>query len=72
MDKASLCAHWDATAAQAISEHPISHQPLLAIHWQQCRENKVDQEALAREWGLSEVLDRRPPSAWPSFGVAIR
>ena len=67
MDKASLCAHWGAAAAQAVSP-----QPLLAIHWQQCRESKLDQEVLAREWGLSEALDRRPPSTWPSFGVAIR
>lgn len=67
MDTANLCAHWAAAVTQAAGQ-----RPLLAIHWQPCREGTLDQEAVARAWGLLKALDRTPPSTWPSFGVAIR
>lgn len=67
MDRANLCAHWEAAADRAASK-----RPKLAIHWQPCREHTLDQEAVARAWGLLKALDGRPPSTWPSFGVAIR
>jgi len=64
-----LCAHWDT-----IVEPEKPHQR-LASRWSPClvESGQIDQEALARAWGLLEALDRPPvPSSLPSFGVAIR
>jgi hypothetical protein len=64
----TLCAHWNTIV------EPEKPRLRLASHWYPClvENRRIDQEALARAWGLLEALDRPPVPSLPSFGVAIR
>jgi hypothetical protein len=62
-----LCVRWTAAAMES------PKLPALASRWKSCPDRTIDQEALARAWGLLEGLDQPPPpNPSISFRVQIR
>jgi hypothetical protein len=61
-----LCARWLTFAADK------DKQPPLVSRWKPCPDATIDQEELARTWGLLEGLNQPPPNPFASLSFAIR
>jgi len=63
----SLCARWEPDPDETHRQHP------LASRWHWCFASaRIDQESIAREWGLLDALEQAPTPSLPLFSVAIR